>query len=126
MFSRNYLMAHYPSDVLFALLIGVFSGFVAAIITQLIFRFLENHSGEGKFYDFLLYTGFEDLSEVKALAGSVKSGIGTSASRGGSHRQAVSDEMPSTRSTGARHAASSSDAGRTRRSSSSGAYQGKH
>ena len=64
MFSRNYLMAHYPSDVLFALLIGVFSGIVAAIITQLIFRFLENHAGEGKFYDFLLYTGFEDLSDV--------------------------------------------------------------
>ena len=57
MFSRNYLMAHYPSDVLFALLIGVFSGFVAALITQLIFRFLENHAGEGKFYDFLLYSG---------------------------------------------------------------------
>ena len=38
--SRNYLMAHYPSDVLFAVIIGVFSGFVAWFITQLIFRFL--------------------------------------------------------------------------------------
>ena len=60
MFSRNYLMAHYPSDVLFALLIGVFSGFVAAGITNLIFRFLENHSGEGRFYDFVLEAGIGD------------------------------------------------------------------
>ena len=40
MISRNYLMAHYPSDVCAALLIGVFSGVVAWFITQLIFRFL--------------------------------------------------------------------------------------
>ncbi len=38
--SRNYLMAHYPSDVLFAAIIGVFSGFVAWFITQFIFNFL--------------------------------------------------------------------------------------
>ena len=38
--SRNYLMAHYPSDVLFAAIIGVFSGVVSWLITQLIFRFL--------------------------------------------------------------------------------------
>ncbi len=38
--SRNYLMAHYPTDVLAALFIGVFSGVVAWFITQLIFRFL--------------------------------------------------------------------------------------
>lgn len=41
--SRNYLMAHYPSDVLCAMLIGLFSGFVAWVITRLIFRFLEEH-----------------------------------------------------------------------------------
>lgn len=42
-FSRNYLMAHYPSDVLFAVLIGVFSGVVAWLITQWIFRFLKRN-----------------------------------------------------------------------------------
>lgn len=41
--SRNYLMAHYPSDVLVAMVIGVFSGFAAWVITRLIFRFLEEH-----------------------------------------------------------------------------------
>jgi len=40
-FSRNYLMAHYPSDVLVAAIIGVASGFIAWYITKLIFRFLE-------------------------------------------------------------------------------------
>ena len=127
MFSRNYLMAHYPSDVLFALLIGVFSAFVAAIITQLIFRFLENHAGEGKFYDFLLYTGFEDFSDVKALAASVKPGA--SASRhGGSHGAPSADKVPAARPAAARHAAASSESRHAKRSasSSSGAYKGKH
>lgn len=41
--SRSYLMAHYPSDVLCAMLIGLFSGFAAWGITRLIFRFLEAH-----------------------------------------------------------------------------------
>ena len=43
MISRNYLMAHYPSDVLAAAIIGVFSGVVAWMITQLIFRFLNGY-----------------------------------------------------------------------------------
>lgn len=38
--SRNYLMAHYPTDVIAAAVIGVFSGVVAWFITQFIFRFL--------------------------------------------------------------------------------------
>ena len=42
--SRNYLMAHYPSDVLAAAIVGCFSGIVAWFITQLIFRFLNAHS----------------------------------------------------------------------------------
>ena len=41
--SRNYLMAHYPSDVLFAAVIGVASAFIAYYITKLIFRLLEEH-----------------------------------------------------------------------------------
>ncbi len=41
--SRNYLVAHYPSDVLFAAVIGLFSAVVAYAITLLIFRLLEDH-----------------------------------------------------------------------------------
>ena len=40
--ARNYLMAHYPSDVLVAAIIGVASGFIAWVITRFIFRFLED------------------------------------------------------------------------------------
>ena len=35
-FSRNYLMAHYPSDVLAASIVGLFSGFVAYLIGSFI------------------------------------------------------------------------------------------
>ena len=41
--SRNYLMAHYPSDVLVATFVGLFSGFAAYFIANLIYRFLEAH-----------------------------------------------------------------------------------
>ena len=123
MFSRNYLMAHYPSDVLFALLVGVFSGFVAALITQLIFRFLENHSGEGKFYDFLLYSGIEGKPNLKSVAGSVKSGVSSASER----RAAGGHSDTSARKPAARHQASGSAPKAPRHSSSSsGSYQGKH
>ena len=123
MFSRNYLMAHYPSDVLFALLVGVFSGFVAALITQLIFRFLENHSGEGKFYDFLLYSGIEGKPNLKSVAGSVKSGVSSASER----RAAGGHVDTSARKPAARHQASGSAPKAPRHSSSSsGSYQGKH
>lgn len=41
--SRNYLMAHYPSDVLAAAFVGLFSGFAAWFIANLIYKFLEAH-----------------------------------------------------------------------------------
>ena len=123
MFSRNYLMAHYPSDVLFALLVGIFSGFVAALITQLIFRFLENHSGEGKFYDFLLYSGIEGKPNLKSVAGTVKSGVSSASER----RAAGGHADTSARKPAARHQASGSAPKAPRHSSSSsGSYQGKH
>ena len=123
MFSRNYLMAHYPSDVLCALLIGVFSGFVAALITQLIFRFLENHAGEGKFYDFLLYSGIEGKPDLKAVAGTVKSGVSSVSDR----RSASGREEGSSRHAAARHQAKGSSPKSSRHSgTASGTYQGKH
>lgn len=47
--SRNYLMAHYPSDVLAAVLVGAFSGFAAWMITRLIYRILEDNDHIGLF-----------------------------------------------------------------------------
>lgn len=51
--SRNYLVAHYPSDVLAAMMIGLLSGLVAWVITKLIFRFLEDRRAV-PFFSFLL------------------------------------------------------------------------
>lgn len=41
--SRNYLMAHYPSDVLAAIFVGCLSAFIAWLITKLIYRILEGN-----------------------------------------------------------------------------------
>ncbi len=51
--SRNYLMAHYPSDVLFAMIIGVASAFIAWAITKLIYNILEANEDNG-FCSFVL------------------------------------------------------------------------
>lgn len=52
-FSRNYLMAHYPSDVLAAVVIGAVSGIVAWFITKGIYYLLEKYR-ENKFCHFVL------------------------------------------------------------------------
>lgn len=118
MFSRNYLMAHYPSDVLFALFIGVFSGFVAAAITHLIFRFLESHSGEGRFYDLVLEAGIEDLPDPKSLIKRKNTEEAETPVVRPTHR-AESKPIRKSAAPLSRHAKGST-------SSSSGSYQGKH
>lgn len=52
-FSRNYLMAHFPSDVLAAVVVGAVSGVVAWFITKGIFAFLEKYRAN-RFCSFLL------------------------------------------------------------------------
>ena len=51
--SRCYLMAHYPTDVLAAALIGLFSAFVAHCITRLIYRLL-HRTEDAAFSHFVL------------------------------------------------------------------------
>ena len=63
MVARNYLMAHYPSDVLAAAIIGVISAFIAYLITRLIFDFLEDHC-DLKACDFILYWDLPDFAGI--------------------------------------------------------------
>ena len=55
MFSRNYLMAHFPSDVIAAALIGVFSAWVAYLITMQIFAFFSTRKKGDKLADFVMH-----------------------------------------------------------------------
>lgn len=51
--SRNYLMAHYPSDVIAATIVGAISAVVAFYITKAIYYFLEKYS-ENRLCKFVL------------------------------------------------------------------------
>ena len=62
--SRNYLMAHYPSDVLAGALVGVFAAAAAALIAGWIFAFLREHRRSRLCY-FILY--FDPLRSGKRL-----------------------------------------------------------
>jgi len=61
MFSRTYLMAHYPSDVVAAMIIGVLSGVIAWFITQLIFRFLNRNRRKVPVFGFILDFDIRDI-----------------------------------------------------------------
>ena len=64
--SRNYLMAHYPSDVLFGALVGVLSAFIAWRITVLIFRFLNKHK-DNRVCSFMLELDIDIASVLRLL-----------------------------------------------------------
>ena len=55
MFARNYLMAHFPSDVIAAVLIGVFSAWVAYLITMQIFAFFSTRKKGDRLADFVMH-----------------------------------------------------------------------
>ena len=55
MLSRNYLMAHFPSDVIAAAVIGVFSAWVAYQITELIFAFFSSRRKSDRLAAFVLH-----------------------------------------------------------------------
>ncbi|MBR2376347.1 MAG: phosphatase PAP2 family protein [Clostridia bacterium] len=51
--ARVYLLAHYPSDVVAGILVGVVSGVIAYYITKLIYLVLNKYKDK-KFFDFVL------------------------------------------------------------------------
>lgn len=49
--SRNYLMVHYPSDILGGLIVGLIASVIAFYITKLIYYILDKYNN--KFFDFV-------------------------------------------------------------------------
>ena len=64
-FARNYLMAHYPSDVLGAMIVGLVAATVAYAITLLIYRIVSAHPDNG-FCRFVLHGGIGSKKERQA------------------------------------------------------------
>jgi undecaprenyl-diphosphatase len=52
-FSRNYLIVHYPSDVLAAFIVGSVAAVIAFFLTKLIWKALQKHSDK-KLFDLAL------------------------------------------------------------------------
>ena len=90
--SRNYLMAHFPSDVLFAVIIGLFSAYVAYLITRAIFNYLEDND------DFPLCAGILNFDlpvpDLSAISGKLsRSSRHAAAGGAGSSRRTASARM---------------------------------
>lgn len=66
--ARNYLMAHYPSDVLFACIIGIASGFIAAFITDLIYEILR-HNRNKEWSRTITGWNFPDIAGIPSRIG---------------------------------------------------------
>lgn len=60
--SRCYLLAHYPSDVLAAIVVGAFSATVAFLITKGICTLLEKYK-DNKFCDFVINFSITDIKK---------------------------------------------------------------
>ncbi len=105
--SRNYLMAHYPSDVLVSIFIGVFSGVVAWLITRLIFSFLEKNRGRSPICALLLDFDIRDVLPFqlpalpfgRSAAPAREGGSRSGAARGGRSEAAGSRRSTVTRGT---------------------------
>ncbi len=120
--SRNYLMAHYPTDVMAAALIGLFSGFVAWLITHYLFEFLEDRSDVPVIGQILDFDLTQVLPDIRGLGSRAKVGRGKAIPQedaAPSRRKETDTEDAPSRS-GARY---SSDAP-SRRSGTG--YRGKH
>lgn len=108
--SRNYLVAHYPSDVLAAMIVGTASGFIAWGITRLIFSFLRSHK-DVPIFELMLEL---DIREVLPLPGGNAGQAGSSRSAGQARERSSA------------HAAPQRQGGRGLNIKVPGAYKGKH
>lgn len=92
--SRNYLVAHYPSDVLAAIIVGTASGFIAWAITRLIFSFLRSHEDVPLFELMLELDIRELLPADRAKGGQARSREGSSRVSGSASTGAFKIKLP--------------------------------
>lgn len=71
--SRNYLIAHYPSDVLIGSIIGAASAVIAWMITELIYRILSANEGT-VWADFVLNWSIPDVAGIPSRLGLIGTG----------------------------------------------------
>ena len=64
--ARNYLMAHYPSDVLGGMIVGLIAAAIAYAITLLIYRIVSAHP-DNRFCRFVLHGGIGGKKERQAV-----------------------------------------------------------
>ncbi len=65
--SRNYLMVHYPSDVLAGVLVGGGAGVISYFVTNAIYKFMEKNTDK-KFFNFILSFSVCSIFNKKAKA----------------------------------------------------------
>lgn len=111
--SRNYLMAHYPSDVLFAAIFGVASGFIAWEITKLIFRFLEEHD-DNRLFALALDFNVPLPSALIPVLDSIRTVLTGKETETARRRRAESESRERRRDEGERAESEAADAGRRR------------
>lgn len=63
--ARNYLMAHYPSDVLGGMIVGLIAATIAYAVTLLIYRIMSAHP-DNRFCRFVLHGGIGSKKERQA------------------------------------------------------------
>lgn len=63
--ARNYLMAHYPSDVLGGMIVGLIAATIAYAVTLLIYRIVSFHP-DNRFCRFVLHGGIGSKKERQA------------------------------------------------------------
>lgn len=92
MIARNYLMAHYPSDVLAGAVIGVASGFIAYAITKIIFSFLKTHE-DNNICSFCLDFDLPDIGGIPSRLGLIGGGRDNKDAYGYGYKGSISDNV---------------------------------
>lgn len=66
--SRNYLMVHYPTDVIAGLIVGTVGAVIAFCITKLIYRFIIEKYSDIRFFAFVLEFDVRNIFKKRSVS----------------------------------------------------------